>query len=168
MIAKTRKRLSPSLEDYLEAVLDLIRSGKAARVRDIARRLEVGMPSVSLALRALAQRGLVNYDPYELVTLTEQGQRVGREIDRRHQVLQRFFADVLGLDQPAARANACRVEHAIDLPALERLQRLLEFLQDRPRVGLLCSQAAGGARSTPPAASTRDGRDAAPRNRRGS
>ena len=94
LIAKTKKRLSPSLEDYLEAVLELVRSGKVARVRDIARRLKVGMPSVSIALRALAERGLVNYDPYELVTLTEHGQRLGREIDRRHHVLGKFFFGV--------------------------------------------------------------------------
>ena len=83
------------------------------------------MPSVSVALRGLADRGLVNYDPYQVVTLTEQGQRLGRAIDHRHQVLGEFFTRVLGLDDAVAQANACRIEHAIDPAVLDRLQRLL-------------------------------------------
>jgi DtxR family Mn-dependent transcriptional regulator len=135
LIAKTKKRLSPSLEDYLEAVLELVRSGKVARVRDIAKRLHVGMPSVSVAMRGLAGRGLVNYDPYQVVTLTEQGQRLGRAIDHRHQVLGEFFGRVLGLEDAVAQANACRIEHAIDPSVLDRLQRLSEFIQACPKVG---------------------------------
>jgi DtxR family Mn-dependent transcriptional regulator len=126
------KKLSPSQEDYLEAVLDLVRTGQVARVRDIARRLGVGMPSVTVALRALSSRGLVNYDPYEVVTLTEAGQRTGEEIERRHRVLQSFLTDVLGLDESTARANACRMEHAVDVVVLERLSALMERLEHQP------------------------------------
>ncbi len=123
------------MEDYLEAILELVRSGKPARVRDIARRLGVGMPSVSVAMRALAQRGLVNYDPYEALTLTDQGQRLGRAIDHRHQVLGEFFTRVLGLEESVAQANACRIEHAIDPAVLERLERLSSFIQVCPGIG---------------------------------
>lgn len=137
MASKERKtkKLSPSLEDYLEAVLELVRLGKVARVRDIAKRLGVGMPSVSVALRALAGRGLVNYDPYQVVTLTEQGQRLGNAIDHRHRVLGEFFARVLGLDDATAQANACRIEHAIDPAVLDRLERLSAFMQVCPGIG---------------------------------
>lgn len=98
-------------------------------MRDIARMLNVGMPSVSVALRALAQRGLVNYDPYQLVTLTDHGQKLGREIDSRHQVLEDFFRNVLDLDSQTARENACRMEHAIDKTVLDRLELLACHIQ---------------------------------------
>jgi len=61
--AGQQDKLSPSMEDYLEAIVGLVRTGKVARVRDIAQRLGVGMSSVSTALRGLGARGLVNYDP---------------------------------------------------------------------------------------------------------
>jgi DtxR family Mn-dependent transcriptional regulator len=77
----------------------------------------------------------VNYDPYQVVTLTEQGQRLGRAIDHRHQVLGEFFSRVLGLDDAVAQANACRIEHAIDPSVLDRLQRLSEFIQVCPHIG---------------------------------
>lgn len=121
--------LSSSLEDYLEAVLDLVQIGKVARVRDIAKRLNVGMASVSIALRALGERGLVNYDPYQVITLTEEGQRVGEKIELRHKVLQAFLTDVLGVDEPDAQANACRMEHAIDDNVLERLMHFAQWLR---------------------------------------
>jgi DtxR family Mn-dependent transcriptional regulator len=135
MATVAKKRLSPSLEDYLEAVLDLVQTDKVARVRDIARRLKVGMPSVSSALRALAQRGLVNYDPYQVITLTAQGQRLAREIGRRHNVLHGFLANVLKLDEATAQANACRMEHAVDPVVLDRLEKLTAFIQICPRIG---------------------------------
>jgi len=123
------KKLSPSLEDYLEAVLDLVQAGPVARVRDIARRLGVGMPSVTVALRQLSARGLVNYDPYQVITLTEAGRAAGEEIERRHRVLESFLRDVLGLDKAIARANACRMEHAVDPVVLERLEALMGRLR---------------------------------------
>jgi len=127
--------LSPSQEDYLEAVLDLERTGRVARVRDIARRLNVGMSSVSIALRALGERGLVNYDPYQVVTLTERGERLGRLVTRRHEVLQAFLTDVLGIDAALAQSNACRMEHAIDDTVLQRLKDFAAFLQRSPLIG---------------------------------
>ncbi len=142
-------RLSSSLEDYLEAVLDLVTDQKVARVRDIARRLKVGMPSVTVALRALAARGLVNYDPYQFVTLTERGRRMGLAIGNRHRVLGEFFTDVLGLPADRAGANACRIEHAIDEDVLARLGELSDFLRQCPRVGAQWSKARGTARLAP-------------------
>jgi len=127
--------LSSSLEDYLEAVLDLVRTGRVARVRDIARRLGVGMPSVSVALKTLSARGLVNYDPYQVVTLTQRGEQLGQEITHRHTVLQGFLTDVLGVEAGVAQSNACRMEHAIDDEVLERLGDFAEFIQRCPRVG---------------------------------
>lgn len=127
--------LSSSLEDYLEVVCDLVRTGRVARVRDIARRLGVGMPSVSVALKALGERGLVNYDPYQVVTLTPSGERLGQGITRRHTVLQGFLEDVLGVERPLAASNACRMEHAIDDEVLDRLRDFAGFVLRCPRLG---------------------------------
>ena len=128
------KRLTASLEDYLEAILVLERRGRVARVRDIAGRLGVGMPSVTAALKALSKKGLVNYDPYQVVTLTNRGGRAAAEVTRRHMILRRFLAEVLGLSGELAEANACRMEHAADDSLLDKLAALAEFLGNCPRV----------------------------------
>lgn len=130
-----RKKLTGSLEDYLEAILLLVRQGQVARVRDIAKRLGVGMPSVTAALKTLTKRGLVNYDPYQVVTLTDRGRQAAEGVRGRHQVLRRFLTEVLALDEPAAEANACRIEHAVDDRALGRLSEFVEFVQRCRRDG---------------------------------
>lgn len=124
-----RRRLTSSQEDYLEAILALIRRQKVARVRDIAERLDVGKSAVTAALKALAKRKLVNYDPYQYITLTERGLLAAERIDDRHVALKRFFAEVLGLDGDDAESNACRVEHSVDDEVLRRLGALEAFLQ---------------------------------------
>jgi len=93
------------------------------------------MPSVSVALRTLSSRGLVNYDPYQVITLTDEGQKLGEEIQNRHQVLQDFMTDVLGLEVGVAQANACRMEHVIDPIALERLKDFAHQIRQCPRFG---------------------------------
>ena len=83
--------LSESQEDYLEAIYNIVAEKGAARAKDIGQRLHVKSPSVTGALRALSERGLVNYAPYDLVTLTRKGQRIAREVVRSHQVIRDFL-----------------------------------------------------------------------------
>ena len=135
MNATAGPAVSSCQEDYLEAILSLVRANRVARVRDIARELGVGMPSVSSALKSLSRRKLVNYDPYQFVTLTDAGRELAEQVSRRHHDLRRFLVDVLGIDEPAAGANACRMEHAVDEEVLVRLRRLTEFMASCPRTG---------------------------------
>lgn len=127
------EKLTACMEDYLEAVLLQVRTSRVARVRDIAGHLHVGMPSVTAALRSLSKRGLVNYDPYQFVTLTDRGQEAAEQISRRHDLLRRFLVDVLGLDEASAEGNACRMEHAVDKAFLDRLEALVDFARRSPQ-----------------------------------
>jgi len=117
--------LSESQEDYLEAIGRLCEENKVARVTDIARRLKVRKSSVSVALQCLAERQLIQYDPYSFITLTRQGSLYASEISRKHEALQTFFMDRLGLDRETSDRNACRMEHALDSEVMEKL---LQFL----------------------------------------
>ena len=135
MPTKSRRKLSASKEDYLEAILLLIRRDQVARVRDIARHLGVGMPSVTAALKALSKRELVNYDPYQVITLTDRGRDVAEAILRRHTILRAFLSEVLGLDADDAEASACRMEHAVSDEVLERLDDFAHFVRTCPRAG---------------------------------
>ncbi len=127
MPAKNAK-LSASQEDYLEAVLHLVRRSRVARVRDLAERLGVAKSSVTAALKSLSRRGLINYDPYQVITLTDKGREAAEAVSRRHHLLRRFCAEVLGLDADASESNACRMEHAMDADALRRIERLVDFV----------------------------------------
>lgn len=127
--------LSSNLEDYLEAIYHLQAERKVARAKDIADRMGVSRASVTGALKALADKGLINYEPYSFTTLTARGEDVAGKIVGRHTVLKDFFQHILMLDPVAAEENACRVEHAMDDEAMDRLVRFLGFLRNCPRSG---------------------------------
>lgn len=125
-------RLSESLEDYLEAILHIEEDKNAARPKDIAQRLRVSPPSVTAALQNLAGRGLVNYQPYDLVTLTSRGRRIARDVARRHDGLRRFLIDILHIEFAEADTVACSMEHALPSHILIRLVEFIDFLGQNP------------------------------------
>lgn len=127
--------LSENLEDYLETILVLESENSVARVKDIADRLGVLSGTVTSALRSLSEKELVNYRPYSYITLTEKGRGIAGEILRKHNVVKDFLQHVLLLDESKAEDNACRMEHAIDKAAINRLVQFIEYIHQCPRTG---------------------------------
>ena len=129
----TETELSENLEDYLETILMLETTNKVARVKDIAEDRGVLRGSVTGALRSLAEKGLINYEPYSFITLTRKGAAIAKEINRRHRVIKDFLIHVLQLDETTAEDNACRMEHAMDRPAVDRLVDFIKYIDTCPR-----------------------------------
>jgi DtxR family Mn-dependent transcriptional regulator len=128
--------LTASQEDYLEAIYHISAKKMAARAKDIAERLGVRGSSVTGALRSLGSLGLINYAPYDLITLTEEGKVVAAEIVRRHSALERFLVNVLGIDEKEADEAACKMEHAVPKPIIERLVKYSEYVEKCPKGGV--------------------------------
>jgi DtxR family Mn-dependent transcriptional regulator len=129
------KPLTPAMEDYLEAIFDLEKEKKVVRVKDIAKQLNVKMPTVTSMLKVLRDRNMVAYEKYEYVELTPEGEVVGKEIDRRHRILKRFLVKVLKVNGVQANEEACMMEHAVSQSTLEKLVDFMEFIQTCPRTG---------------------------------
>ena len=127
------QRLSASLEDYLEAIFHIVAQKHVARAKDIAQRLGVNHSSVTVALRSLANKGLINYAPYELVTLTREGRLVSKDVARRHSTLQEFFVKVLSVDPDLADTAACRMEHTLPRDILDPLTDFVDFVERCPQ-----------------------------------
>ena len=127
--------LTASQEDYLEAIFHIIGKKQAARAKDISKRLKVSGASVTGALRSLSELGMVNYAPYDVITLTAKGRQAAREVVRRHEVLRDFFVNVLAIDEAKAEEAACRMEHSVPRAVVERLIGFAEFVEVCPRGG---------------------------------
>lgn len=106
-----------------------------ARGKEIAKRLKVSRASVTEALRSLSQKGLIHYEPYEVITLTEKGKVVAEDVIRRHEALKEFFIKVLAIDDTIAEESACRIEHAAPPEVIDRLIRFVEFMEVSPSEG---------------------------------
>ena len=133
--------LSESMENYLEVILDLEKTNKVARAKDIADQLDLQPGTVSGALKVLKEKGLINYSPYSFITLTAEGKKIAKLILRRHQVLNDFLQHVLQIEADKADKTACRMEHAIDEETLERFVAFIDYINACPRAddGLLDS-----------------------------
>ena len=127
--------ITPTMEDYLEAIFNLSKEKRAIRVRDIARKLDVKMPTVTNMLKTLSERGLINYEKYEYLELTENGSNVGQEIDHRHQILRSFLTNILKIQYAEADEDACKMEHAVSPATLEAFVDFMEFIGNCPRGG---------------------------------
>jgi DtxR family Mn-dependent transcriptional regulator len=130
-----KKTLTASLEDYLEVIYHIIEDKQAARVKEIAKRLEVNNSSVTGALKNLAKKGLLNYAPYDVITLTENGEEIALDVIRRHRILKKFITDILCIEEETAEDAACKMEHSVTPEVLERIVRLVEFTEVCPRNG---------------------------------
>jgi len=119
---------SASMEDYLEAIAKLGERRKAVRVKQLSERLGVKMPSVTSALKKLSEQELVEHERYGHIKLTPEGDKVARDVIRRHKALTRFFAQALGIDKNTAEKDACRIEHVISPLGMERMARFVEFI----------------------------------------
>jgi DtxR family transcriptional regulator, Mn-dependent transcriptional regulator len=127
------KTLSASLENYLETIFLLTRERMVARSKDISERMKVNRSSVTGALQALRERGLVNYERYGFATLTQAGEEAASRVLRRHEALRDFFVNVLSVDETEADEAACRMEHGISKHIVDRLVDFAEFVETCPR-----------------------------------
>ena len=124
--------ISASLEDYIEAIFHIVQEKQAAKPRDLAERMKVAGSSVTGALKMLADKALINYTPYDIITLTPAGKAYAEDVVRRHEVLRDFFVNVLAVDYKAADEAACGMEHSVSKVILERLVRFAEFVEVSP------------------------------------
>ena len=127
--------LTTTMEDYLETIYNLAREKRAIRVKDIAKRLGVKMPTVTSMLKVLNEKKLIDYEKYEYIELTKKGSNVGQEIDRRHQVFRDFLTDILKIDYAQADDDACKMEHAVSPTTINAFVDFMEFVNNCPRGG---------------------------------
>jgi DtxR family Mn-dependent transcriptional regulator len=127
--------LSASLEDYLEAILNVVDTDGVARSKDIAENLSVAKPSVTGALRQLAKKGLVNYKPYGCVTLTASGADLAAKVAKKHDIIKSFFTDILGIDGPVAQQAACKAEHLLGPAIVSKMSDFTNFAKKQGNSG---------------------------------
>jgi DtxR family Mn-dependent transcriptional regulator len=141
---KTNIHLTASLEDYLETILSITEKKGAARPKDIADRMQVKAASVTGALKNLASKKLINYAPYDVVTLTEKGKQIAKTILKKHDALLGFFSDVLDIPRCEVEDFACKMEHVIPDNILERFVEFAEFVNKCPNRGAIWREGAHG------------------------
>ena len=127
----TSEIVSASIQDYAKAVYALeARAGAAVSTNDLAERLGVTPGSVSAMVRKLAELGLLEYERYHGVRLTERGREVALEVLRHHRLIELFLAEELGMPWDRVHAEAEVLEHVLS----EDLEELISARLGNPTV----------------------------------
>ena len=116
------KSLTTSSENYLEAVLMVQEKKVVARSVDLAQKLSVSKPSVSVAVHALEEAGYLTIDEAKALHLTRTGQAIAEKVYEKHRFLTAALIS-LGVDPKTAEDDACRVEHDISDETFFALKR---------------------------------------------
>ena len=116
--------LQESGEMYLETILILSRKNGTVRSIDISEYMSYSKPSVSRAMGLLKSDGYITVDGGGYITLTESGKKIAEKIYERHNVLAEALK-MLGVSEPAATTDACKIEHDISDESFEAIKRHL-------------------------------------------
>lgn len=105
--------LTPTLENYLEAITILEKENGKVRIKDIGIFLKVKNPSVVSAINSLVKKGYAKHKKYSYVELTKKGKELAETVHNKHNTIAKFLKNVLKVDETTAKEDACKIEHII-------------------------------------------------------
>jgi DtxR family Mn-dependent transcriptional regulator len=113
-------------ENYLKAIYKQTERNKdGAYTNDIANELNVKAATVTEAFKKLGDKGLIFYEKYKAVTLTEEGRAVAVKTIRKHRLWEVFLVEKLGFKWDEIHPMAEELEHVNFEELTERLAKLL-------------------------------------------
>ena len=116
------------MEDYLEIIYELVQHKGYATLADVAEHLNVRPPSVTTMMRRLDQSGLLIYEKYRGIKLTERGMDIAKIIHNRHSVLSEFLR-MIGVNEKVANEDAESMEHYLHPQTMLQLTELMHILK---------------------------------------
>ena len=115
--------VSKALEEYIKTMYVLKKQNGNIRVTDIANKMNCTKPSVNKALNNLKENGLVNYESYGTIELTEKGEDLAKKILEAYDIMYVFLKDVLNLDEEEAKSEAEKIKLAISDKTINKLAK---------------------------------------------
>ncbi len=114
--------ITSSLEEYLKTIYILKNTEGQVRVTDISKRLNCSKPSVNRALNCLKDEGLISYEAYGDIDITEEGISIAKSAIKRYDILKLFLVDILGVDDIVAQEEATKMKHSISEDTIKKLE----------------------------------------------
>src|SRR5699024_3018739 len=125
---------TPTMEDYIELIYQLIDTKGYARVSDIAEDLEVHPSSVTKMVQKLDKDNFLIYERYSGFVLTDKGKEIGERLVFRHDLLEQFL-EVIGVDADKIYDDVEGIEHHLSWNAIDCINDLVTYFQkDEKRI----------------------------------
>jgi DtxR family Mn-dependent transcriptional regulator len=118
---------SPTEENYLKALLALSGEGSDVNVKELSEQLGIKMPTVTSMMKKLAEKGLVQYESYKPLRLTEKGRQAAGLIVRKHRLTEMFLVEKMGFGWEAVHDIAEQIEHLHSPLFFQKMDEMLGF-----------------------------------------
>jgi DtxR family transcriptional regulator, Mn-dependent transcriptional regulator len=113
-------------EDYLEAIQQFSKkNGHPPRYEELAEGISKSMTVVRADMEDLVSSGDVSIADGERIVLTGKGKQTGESVIKKHETLQCFLSEILGMDTGSASDEACTLEHTVSDETIDRLGQLI-------------------------------------------
>lgn len=122
--------VSKALEEYIKTMYVLKKQNGNIRVTDIANKMNCTKPSVNKALYNLKDNGLVNYETYGTIELTEEGENLAKKILEAYDIVYVFLKDVLNLEDDDAEKEAEKIKLTITDDTINKLAKYVHKVLD--------------------------------------
>lgn len=116
---------SPTVENYLKALLALADESGKVSASDLGRSLGVSTPSVNSMVRKLDERGLVHYAKYQPLKLTKEGKKAAALVIRKHRLTEMFLVEKMGFGWEEVHTIAEQIEHVESPAFFSRMDELM-------------------------------------------
>ena len=132
MLNAENKLLTSSMEDYLEMIYRTCMEEEYVRTNQLAEKLNVRPSSTTKVIQKLRELGLVDYQKYGIIKLTEEGKDIGDFLLKRHEIIEEFLKN-LGIEETRLKDTEM-IEHDVSLNTLQNICILNKFLSNNPDV----------------------------------
>jgi len=120
---------SSTVENYLKAIYlgvgTLTAPTRLLPMGQLAAALGVAPGTATTMVKTLAESGLVEYEPYAGVALTEAGEKLAALVVRRHRVIELFLVRVMGYRWDEVHDEAEQLEHVVSDRLIDRMDEML-------------------------------------------
>jgi len=120
---------TPSMEDYIEQIYILIEDKGYARVSDIAEALSVHPSSVTKMVQKLDKDQYLVYEKYRGLVLTAKGQKTGKRLVYRHELLEQLLK-IIGVKDENIYQDVEGIEHHLSWDAIDRIGDLVQYFEE--------------------------------------
>ena len=120
---------SSTVENYLKAIFigesQLPSGERLMPMGQLAAALSVAPGTATTMVKALAESGLAEYEPYNGVRLTAAGSKLAALVLRRHRLIELFLVQMLGMRWDEVHEEAELLEHVVSDRLIERIDEML-------------------------------------------
>jgi len=124
--------LTPSMEDYLEMIYRNCMKEGYVRMTSLAEQLHVQVPSATRIVQKLAEKGLLDYEKYGIIRLTDRGHSVGEFLLKRHEIVEGFLKNIDASESILIETEM--IEHYLSPDTVKTLAMINRYFDENPEI----------------------------------